>query len=430
MPGSVGVDLRLDRLRPARRRAPARPRCTAPAATSAATGRNYVPTKAALARLLAEPQPGATRRRAPTPRAKRALLPHLTTLDTVRDMDADPGGAGRGEDQLLRLLLRHLPRPGLRDPLPDAGRAVRPRRRGEPPPGLVRRQPRPGPRLRREHGRVLALPRPHTRGPSTSASAGEAIKRGLLPQLRRLDRKPAAGGRLGPDELADVMLDAGYYVYNWVELGLGYSALVRKRRGGAARPLYRESEHGRRQQLRDLQRRAVLRRAVAGLGAAPVGTRWAVHRRAPFLTWGNTWYNAPCLTWKAPDADPPGGRPAQRGHLEDPADQRDPRRGHAVLRRAGRAPAVPDRLARRRDRRHHPRQLAVGGALRRQHRGELPAHRHRAAAAARQRARPALLAPAAAARRAGSGAGTSERGDVDRLLAAAARALIAAQRHH
>jgi hypothetical protein len=27
---------------------------------------------------------------------------------------------------------------------------------------------------------------------------------------------------------------------------------------------------------------------------------WAVHRRAPFVTWGNTWYNAPCLTWKAP----------------------------------------------------------------------------------------------------------------------------------
>ena len=27
---------------------------------------------------------------------------------------------------------------------------------------------------------------------------------------------------------------------------------------------------------------------------------WAVHRRAPFLTWGNTWYNAPCLTWQAP----------------------------------------------------------------------------------------------------------------------------------
>ena len=33
---------------------------------------------------------------------------------------------------------------------------------------------------------------------------------------------------------------------------------------------------------------------------------WAVHRRAPFLTWGNTWYNAPCLTWRAP-------RPARLG---------------------------------------------------------------------------------------------------------------------
>ena len=34
-----------------------------------------------------------------------------------------------------------------------------------------------------------------------------------------------------------------------------------------------------------------------------------VHRRAPFVTWSNTWYNAPCLTWRAPH----GTRPSVSG---------------------------------------------------------------------------------------------------------------------
>ena len=40
------------------------------------------------------------------------------------------------------------------------------------------------------------------------------------------------------------MLDAGYYVYNWVELGLAYSDLVRKRGGGTLAALYRDANMG------------------------------------------------------------------------------------------------------------------------------------------------------------------------------------------
>ena len=39
---------------------------------------------------------------------------------------------------------------------------------------------------------------------------------------------------------------------------------------------------------------------MAAVGPHPRRQSWAVHRQAPFLTWGNTWYNAPCLSWKAP----------------------------------------------------------------------------------------------------------------------------------
>jgi pimeloyl-ACP methyl ester carboxylesterase len=126
-----------------------------------------------------------------------------------------------------------------------------------------------------------------------------AIRSGYYKQLRKLDRKPAAGRRLGPDELADVMLDAGYYVYNWVELGLAYSSLVRKGRGGVLAALYRQGSMGDDNSF--AMYNAVQCSDVRWPGWAQTRRQsWAVHRRAPFLTWGNTWYNAPCLTWKAP----------------------------------------------------------------------------------------------------------------------------------
>jgi hypothetical protein len=126
-----------------------------------------------------------------------------------------------------------------------------------------------------------------------------AIKRGYYRTLRRLDRKPAAGGHLGPDELADAMLEAGYYVYDWDVIGSSYSNLVRHGRGGALLARYRDSQMG------DDNGFAVYN-AVQCTDVAWPG--WArtrrdsvrVNRRAPFLTWSNTWYNAPCLTWHAP----------------------------------------------------------------------------------------------------------------------------------
>jgi pimeloyl-ACP methyl ester carboxylesterase len=44
-------------------------------------------------------------------------------------------------------------------------------------------------------------------------------------QLNKLDARPALGV-IGPDELNDVLVSAGYYVYDWVGLGEAFAALV------------------------------------------------------------------------------------------------------------------------------------------------------------------------------------------------------------
>lgn len=129
------------------------------------------------------------------------------------------------------------------------------------------------------------------------------IRRGYYRELRRLDRHPAAHGRFGPDELADVMLEAGYYVYDWVSLGQDYSDLLRAGRADYLLERYQQSSVG------DDNGFAVYN-AVQCTDVAWPGWRRTrrdarrVYRRSPFLTWGNTWYNGPCLSWHAPHHRP------------------------------------------------------------------------------------------------------------------------------
>ena len=230
--------------------------------------------------------------------AKRALLPHLTTLDTVRDMEAIRQALG--EEKISYYGFSYGTYLGqvyaTRYPT-RVGRFVLD---GVVNPSRVWYaanidQDRAFDANMKVYWRYLAAhPRAFHLG-----KRWRAIKRGYYRTLRRLDRRPAAGRRLGPDELADAMLSAGYYVYDWAGLGQDYSALVRRKRGGAMLARYRSEQMG------DDNGFAIYNAVQCSDVAWPGWARtrqdsWAVHRRAPFLTWGNTWYNAPCLTWRAP----------------------------------------------------------------------------------------------------------------------------------
>ncbi len=132
------------------------------------------------------------------------------------------------------------------------------------------------------------------------------VSAGFYKERRLLDRR-AAGGAVGPDELTDVMLSAGYYVYDWVGIGRDYAALVKRGDYRGIKRRYRESN------------------SVAPGGdngyAMYLGTQcsdtqwptswakirrdnWRTYRVAPFETWDNAWFNGPCSYW-----------PAKAGHL-------------------------------------------------------------------------------------------------------------------
>jgi pimeloyl-ACP methyl ester carboxylesterase len=238
--------------------------------------------------------------------AAKALLPHMSTMDTVLDMESlrqalanedNPGGINEklnfygfsygsylGQVYATRYPDRvgHFVLDGIVDPTNYWY----------------------GANLRQEAGFdrnlniffrwVAKHPRAYRLGHNW-----HAIRRGYNLMLRKLDRRPAYHGRLGPDELTDAVLNAGYYVFDWDTIASAYSRLVRTGQGAQVFRLYRNATMGDDNgyavylgvQCSDVRRPA---------WRTQVRDAWRIHRKRPYLAWDNTWYNAPCRTWPAP----------------------------------------------------------------------------------------------------------------------------------
>lgn len=119
--------------------------------------------------------------------------------------------------------------------------------------------------------------------------------------LRKLDRRPSAGGRLGPDELGDAMLGVAYGVGNWAGVARDYARLVRQGRGYPMYARYASSSMG---AANENGYAVYLGVECTDQGSPSLSVQVSdarrIHRTRPFMTWNNTWYNMPCRTWPAP----------------------------------------------------------------------------------------------------------------------------------
>ncbi|MBF8191682.1 alpha/beta fold hydrolase [Nonomuraea sp. K274] len=124
----------------------------------------------------------------------------------------------------------------------------------------------------------------------------------------RLRERPA-GGVVGPSELDDAFTTAAYTDRLWPEFARGWSAYVRKGDAQGLLDIYKKHAEN---DAADENGYAVY--LAVQCRDAPWPRRWdewrtdmtAMHRRAPFLTWPNAWYNAPCAFWPVA-----GGQPFQ-----------------------------------------------------------------------------------------------------------------------
>lgn len=130
----------------------------------------------------------------------------------------------------------------------------------------------------------------------------------------RLRERPA-GGVVGASELDDTFTVGGYSDRVWPELAAAWSAYVRK---GDPKPLVAAFDKHGKNDAEDENGYAVYLATQCRDAAWPRDwARWRadmtrMHRRAPFLTWPNAWFNAPCAYWPVGGGTPVEVRGSRR----------------------------------------------------------------------------------------------------------------------
>ena len=125
--------------------------------------------------------------------------------------------------------------------------------------------------------------------------------------MREKMRTDPAGGKVGPGELEDTFLPGGYYNGYWPFLAEGFAAYVHNGDEDALVDLFEsfaavdaDGDNG----------YSVYTSVECRDAKWPRDWRtWhrdmtKVHAKAPFMTWNNAWYNAPCAFWPAPSLKP------------------------------------------------------------------------------------------------------------------------------
>ncbi|HEV8556774.1 MAG TPA: alpha/beta fold hydrolase [Actinophytocola sp.] len=125
---------------------------------------------------------------------------------------------------------------------------------------------------------------------------GRDVERLFYGEQAKLLRQPA-DGKIGADEWTDIFLSAGYYVYGWVDIGNAFAAWVHDHDAQPLVDLYGSPP------FNDNSYAIYL-----GVQCTDVQwpldwnkwrrDNWITFLRAPFETWGNAWFNAPCVYWK------------------------------------------------------------------------------------------------------------------------------------
>ncbi|MFK0252450.1 alpha/beta hydrolase [Streptomyces sp. NPDC090445] len=119
--------------------------------------------------------------------------------------------------------------------------------------------------------------------------------------MRAALREEPAGGKVGPAELEDTYMPGGYYNGYWPNLAEAFSAYTV---GGDAKPLVAAYERFGAVEPTAGNGYSVYTAVQCRDSAWPKdwntwrADMWRTHAEAPFMTWNNAWYNAPCAFWK------------------------------------------------------------------------------------------------------------------------------------
>ena len=133
-------------------------------------------------------------------------------------------------------------------------------------------------------------------------SGGKAVRERYEKLQKQLTKNPA-GGKVGPAELDDAVLGAGYNVLGWPDIAGALAdladgdakAVMALYRGG--NPVGKRADNGYAMYLATICSEAPWPADYATWETDMT----AVDQVSPFYTWANAWFNMPCRTWPTPD---------------------------------------------------------------------------------------------------------------------------------
>jgi pimeloyl-ACP methyl ester carboxylesterase len=137
-------------------------------------------------------------------------------------------------------------------------------------------------------------------------TSAKVVEKKYYATLWKLTKKPALG-KLGAAEWNDVFTSAGYYVFGWEETAGIFAAAVNDGNFQPALDSYQSSNP---QEPGADNGYAIYSATQCSDVKWPQNfnkwryDNWKIYAKAPFLTWSNVWYNAPCLFWPAKPGKP------------------------------------------------------------------------------------------------------------------------------
>ncbi|MFI8519645.1 alpha/beta hydrolase [Streptomyces sp. NPDC085481] len=127
-------------------------------------------------------------------------------------------------------------------------------------------------------------------------------------RMREELRTEPAGGKVGPVELEDTFLPGGYYNGYWPRLASAFASYVND---ADTAPLVKAYEAYAAADSAADNGYSVYASVQCRDAAWPRDwnvwrqDNWDAHTKAPFSTWNNAWYNAPCAFWPVESLTPP-----------------------------------------------------------------------------------------------------------------------------
>ncbi|HEY2672116.1 MAG TPA: alpha/beta fold hydrolase [Rugosimonospora sp.] len=167
-------------------------------------------------------------------------------------------------------------------------------------------------------------------------STGAAVEKLWNTEKNELRAHPA-GGIVGSDEWTDIFLLAGYYQSTWLDLADAFAGWVHGADAATLIDWYNDADGP-----GDDNTFAVYNAVQCTDVQWPRSwnqwrrDNWATYRTAPFETWGNAWFNAPCLYWPARAGTPvkvDGRKVASALLIDETLDAATPFEGSLEVRR-------------------------------------------------------------------------------------------------